>query len=258
MSNRTKNLLQAILFAILCWGVVILGYQLIAEDSVLKRIFILLGGQIPSGVIQFFIFLAFFWCLFEIIYLKKQIKEEEISYMLVNSINKLPNSNNEHLVLSPEDIRDIKIELIDLQKNQEYNYLLIDLLKKVCTKFRANKSISDLLSLTSEQTKINYTRAESSQSVIRFLIWSLPSIGFIGTILGIASALGLASQINEPDGLENITNALYLAFDTTLLALGLSIIVMWLFHDLQEKEEKFHVKMEEFVIENLINRIVLR
>ena len=113
------------------------------------------------------------------------------------------------------------------------------------------------MSIVSEQARLNLAKAESGQAIIRFLTWSLPSIGFIGTILGIANALSMANEASTSDGLEKITNALYLAFDTTLLALALSIVVMWLFNRLQEQEEHFHTHMEEFVLDNLVNRIVL-
>ncbi|MCB0644915.1 MAG: MotA/TolQ/ExbB proton channel family protein [Phaeodactylibacter sp.] len=261
MDTRSKNFLLAFAFALLTIGIAIVGYQLTAHSSSLKllnRILILAGGDFPGGIVQFFIFLAFYWCAFEINHFSKTISFERKAYGLVEGLENLPRRGDEHTVISPEDIRNLKLEVIDLHEQHGQEYLLTDLIKKACTKFRADKSISDVMSLVSEQTRINYARAESSQSVIRFLLWSMPSIGFIGTIMGIAGALSFAAEADSAEGLEKITNALYLAFDTTLLALALSIIAMWLFNRLQEKEELFHHKMEEYVIENLVNRIVLR
>lgn len=258
MDQRGKNLLKALVFAGLSFAIAIALYNISEDGSILNRIAILFGGQFPEGIIQLFIFITFYWCIFEIISSLNTVKEERKGYALLSKLSKLPTLNNEHWVMSPDDVRDLKLEIINLHKEQGKSYLITNLLKKACTKFRSDKSISDVLSVVSEQTRINFSKAESGQSLIRFLSWSLPSIGFIGTILGIAGALGLADQASTEEGLKAITNALYLAFDTTLLALGFSIIVMWLFHRLQEKEEILHTDMEEFVIENLINRIVLR
>ena len=58
-----------------------------------------------------------------------------------------------------------------------------------------------------------------------------------------------------PPPIEEITAALGVAFDTTLLALVLSLILMYVFHALQEKTEVLHQDIEEFVVENLINKI---
>ncbi len=52
-----------------------------------------------------------------------------------------------------------------------------------------------------------------------------------------------------------ITSTLGVAFDTTLISLILSIIIMWFFHGLQEKTDNLHATIKEYVMENLVNRI---
>jgi chemotaxis protein MotA len=76
----------------------------------------------------------------------------------------------------------------------------------------------------------------------------------VGTVLGISQALIIA---NSGD-MEKITALLGVAFDTTLVALLLSIVIMWYVHQLQEETDRFHSDLKEFVIENLINKIEVR
>lgn len=258
MANRNKNLLTALALAVITSAVAVFGLRLAPEGSLLERIFILLGGSLPGGTIQFLTYMAFYWCLLEIVSRQRFLREEEAGYAVVKKFRNFPDPENVHLVVPPESIRDLKIEVIDYQQRSGREYLITDIIKKACTKFRADQSISDVLSIVAEQARINLSKAESGQAMVRFLAWSLPSIGFIGTILGIAGALSIAGEASSEEGLARITSALYLAFDTTLIALGLSIVVMWFYHRLQEQEEQFHTRMEEFVIENLVNRIVLR
>lgn len=247
MKGRGKNLLLAIVFSTVIIVVVAAGYMLI-DQTTLKRIFQLLGGNMPSGIIQFVTFVAFFWGIFEINERSHKVKYESQSF----GLNLLP--EQEQWVLSPEDVKDLKIKMIDYEK--EHKFLMVDVIKKAATKFRANKSISDVMDIVSTQIRINMNRAESTQSVIRYLAWAIPSIGFIGTIMGIAQALGFADQVaDSPENLSIVTSYMYVAFDTTLLSLLLSIIMMWFFHALQEKEEDLHTRMEEYVIDNLVNRI---
>lgn len=248
MNQRIKNLLLAFVVASLLVIVLVAGFNLISNPTA-QRIFQIFGGDMPGGLVQYLTFIAFFWGIFEMQNLLNKIKYERQSL----NMNVLP--EQEQWVLSPDDVNELKIKMIDLEKN--HKYLIVDIIKKAATKFRADKSVSDVLSVVSSQIKINFSRAESKQSVIRYIAWAIPSLGFIGTILGIAQALGYAYQADTPEGLANITNSMYLAFDTTLVALLLSIIMMWVFHDLQEKEELLHTDMEDYLIENLVNRIHL-
>jgi hypothetical protein len=71
----------------------------------------------------------------------------------------------------------------------------------------------------------------------------VPSIGFVGTIIGISNALGIAHKIvtqqeQQEVVIQQITTQLAIAFDTTLVALLLSIPLMLAIHALSRHEEK--------------------
>lgn len=248
MKGRGKNLLLALLFSTIVIVVVAIGFNVLSAGTFGSRIFQILGGDLPSGIIQFLTYIAFFWGYFEINERVHKIKHEEKSF----DLKLLP--EQEHWVFSPDDLTELKVKMIEHQKN-DGDYLLVDIIKKATTKFRANKSISDVLDIVTSQVRINISRAESGQSVTRYLAWAIPSVGFIGTILGIAQSLSFADQADTEEGLALVTSAMYVAFDTTLVSLVLSIFLMWFFHSLQEREEDLHTNMEEYIIENLVNRI---
>ncbi|MBK8110412.1 MAG: hypothetical protein IPK46_08830 [Saprospiraceae bacterium] len=48
------------------------------------------------------------------------------------------------------------------------------------------------------------------------------------------------------------------AFSTTLVSVALSIVLMYFFTILQNKNDKLHTDNESYVLENLINRIYNR
>jgi chemotaxis protein MotA len=139
--------------------------------------------------------------------------------------------------------------LIEFDKKEKY--ILSDLLKKACTKFRTSGSLSELIDIVSIQIEVSQEKAEGDQSVIRYLSWVIPSLGFIGTVIGISQSLIYA---NSGD-MDKITSLLGVAFDTTLVALVLSVFLMWFVHQLQEETDRFHSDLKEFVIDNLINKI---
>ena len=239
---------MAIVISAVLVGLFVAGMQLV-ENETARRVFQLLGGNMPGGIIQFLSFMIFFWGFFEINDRSRRLKVER------NSIQMGLLPEKEHWVLSPTDVNDLKLKMINAEKEEKT--LLTSVIKKACTKFRANNSISDVIDVVTNQIKINSNKAEGGQSIIRFLAWALPSVGFIGTIMGIAQALGLADKASDPAVLGQITDAMYVAFDTTLVALLLNIFLMWFYHNLQETEDELHSDMEEYVMENLVNRIHL-
>ena len=61
-------------------------------------------------------------------------------------------------------------------------------------------------------------KQEAENSMIRYLIWAIPSIGFIGTVRGIGQALSQADQALAGD-ISGMTDSLGVAFNSTLVAL---------------------------------------
>lgn len=69
---------------------------------------------------------------------------------------------------------------------------------------------------------------DGSYSLLRFICWAIPILGFLGTVLGITEAVaGVTPEILE-QSLDKVTGGLAVAFDTTALALGLTMILMFL------------------------------
>ena len=84
-------------------------------------------------------------------------------------------------------------------------------------------------SISIENTKLvesvsNYL--EISTSVIRYISWAIPSIGFLGTVRGIGEALGQADEAINGN-IASMTQSLGVAFNSTFVALLLSIILMF-------------------------------
>lgn len=217
------------------------------NSPALYRILVLLGGDVMSGgYIQTLTYLAFFWSFFEVKEKLIVIARERKAFKM----NLIP--TGEKIVFMPSDINTLKFKLIEFEKKDKY--ILSDLLKKACTKFHTSKSLSELIDIVSIQVSVSQEKAEGDQSIIRYLTWVIPSIGFVGTVLGISQALIVA---NSGD-MDKITSLLGVAFDTTLIALILSIIIMWFVHKLQEETDRYHSDLKEFVIDNLINKIEIQ
>lgn len=242
LRNLTISAGIALLFTAIC--MILLAATNKENSPTLYRILILLGGDvINGGYIQGLTYFAFVWAWFEVREKLRVIARERKAFKL----NLIPTS--EKVVFMPADINNLKFKLIEFDKKEKY--ILSDLLKKACTKFRTSGSLSELIDIVSIQIEVSQEKAEGDQSVIRYLSWVIPSLGFIGTVIGISQSLIYA---NSGD-MEKITSLLGVAFDTTLVALVLSVFLMWFVHQLQEETDRFHSDLKEFVIDNLINKI---
>ncbi len=244
--KNMRNLTLSSGIALALGAILFIIFMMVNKQSSpnLSRFIVLLGGDLlGGGYIQLLTYFAFIWSWFE-------VKEKLIVIQRERKAFKLPliPTDSKHVFMA-QDINNLKFKIIEFEKKEKY--LLFDLIKKACTKFRTTGSIGELIDIVSIQVEVFQEKAESGQSVIRYLTWVIPSIGFVGTVIGISQSLVIA---NSGD-MNAITSALGVAFDTTLVALVLSIVIMWYVHELQEETDKFHSDLKEFVIENLINKI---
>jgi len=97
-------------------------------------------------------------------------------------------------------------------------------------------------------------RQESENSMIRYLIWAIPSIGFIGTVRGIGGALAQADQALAGD-ISGMTNSLGLAFNSTFVALLISILLMFMLHQLLRLQDGLVVDTQDYCERFLLKRI---
>ena len=105
--------------------------------------------------------------------------------------------------------------------------------------------------------------SESSYSVPRILVWAIPLLGFIGTVVGISKAVngfsgflqdaGDVEQIKE--GIGTVTGGLAVAFDTTLLALLLSVLVMIPLVLVERYESRLLLGIDIFINDKLLPRL---
>ena len=97
-------------------------------------------------------------------------------------------------------------------------------------------------------------RLEAENSMVRYLIWAIPSIGFIGTVRGIGQALSQADKALAGD-IAGMTDSLGVAFTSTFVALVISIGLMFLLHQLQRLQDGLLVDTQEYCDKFLLNRI---
>ncbi len=96
---------------------------------------------------------------------------------------------------------------------------------------RRNRSAVELDNELKHLADVDYERSQQGYVLANIIIWATPMLGFLGTVIGITQALGdldpsqLASDPQQ--AMNGLLAGLYIAFDTTALALTLSIVLMF-------------------------------
>jgi biopolymer transport protein ExbB/TolQ len=95
---------------------------------------------------------------------------------------------------------------------------------------------------------------EGSYSLIRFITWAIPILGFLGTVLGItASIQGVTPEVLE-HSLSQVTDGLALAFDATALGLGLTMLTMFLTFLVERLEQGILETVDRYADDQLAHR----
>ena len=77
---------------------------------------------------------------------------------------------------------------------------------------------------------------------IKYISWAIPSIGFIGTVRGIGEALSKAAEAIDGN-ITGMTASLGVAFNSTFVALLLSIFLMMFIVRLEHKQDNFIISL---------------
>jgi biopolymer transport protein ExbB/TolQ len=94
---------------------------------------------------------------------------------------------------------------------------------------------------------LDAARMQASYGLVRIVLWAIPILGFLGTVIGITMAISAFSPKDFDNSIRAMTQSLNVAFDTTAIALILCIPLMFV---------KFYVeRMEEQVLEAVDDRV---
>lgn len=162
---------------------------------------------------------------------------------------------DESLMLRAEDLGPIYRKIAG---DDGPEFFLQRLIKRCILQFQASRSVNQSNSLFNSSLELYQHEMELKYNMLRYLVWLIPTLGFIGTVVGIAFALDFAAGVEDPQDpalLAEISGRLGVAFYTTLLALIQSAILMFALHIAQGREEMALNKSGQYCLDNLINRL---
>jgi biopolymer transport protein ExbB/TolQ len=101
---------------------------------------------------------------------------------------------------------------------------------------------------------VDATRLHNGYALFRVIVWAIPILGFLGTVIGITMALnGLRPEALDESMLQ-VTTGLGVKFDTTALALAMSMLLMFIHFFVDRAENSLLEQVDEHVEADLASR----
>lgn len=146
-------------------------------------------------------------------------------------------------------------------KHERY-FRLQRVIRRIVQQFQISRSIDQANSLMNSSLELMQHEIELKYNMLRYLVWLIPTLGFIGTVVGIALALSAAGDMPDLDIASEVqawfammTTKLGVAFNTTLLALLMAAVLVFLLHIAQGKEEMALNNAGQYCLDYLVNRL---
>ncbi|RPH83667.1 MAG: MotA/TolQ/ExbB proton channel family protein [Planctomycetaceae bacterium] len=89
--------------------------------------------------------------------------------------------------------------------------------------------------------------AHDSFALVRIIVWAIPMLGFLGTVIGITQTLGGLDFTKGPEAVDQLKTGLYVAFDTTAIGLVFSVGAIFLQFPIERAEQRMLAEIDQRV-----------
>ena len=121
-------------------------------------------------------------------------------------------------------------------------------------RFKNTASVQHASDAISSSTESLAMQLEAGNSMIRYCIWAIPSIGFVGTVRGIGEALARAEQAVSGD-ISGMVDKLGVAFNSTLVSLLVSLVLMFFMHLLNNRQDQMVINTQASCERHLLSHL---
>lgn len=175
-------------------------------------------------------------------------------------IELIPVGNN--FALTSDTALDV-IKTLNESVDDPKRFVLFNRIERALLNLKNVGNLSDVSEMLRSQAENDESHMDSSYGLLSGIIWVIPILGFIGTVVGLSGAIGGfgavlntdASVSSLRDSLAPVTSNLGIAFDTTFVALVLAMIIQMLMTFLRKQEELFLDACRDYAHVNVISRL---
>jgi len=165
-------------------------------------------------------------------------------------------------VLSSATVNIVVDRIYDTVDDPRY-FVLFNRISIALSNLRNLGRVSDVDDILRSQAELNESALETSYAVLSGFVWAIPVLGFVGTVMGLSSAIGGFGEVLKSTqdmeaikgALQNVTGGLSIAFETTLEALVAALIIQLTITFLKKSEQEFLDDCTDYCARNVVNRL---
>jgi biopolymer transport protein ExbB/TolQ len=102
--------------------------------------------------------------------------------------------------------------------------------------------------------ELESVQINSGYSMVRIIIWAIPILGLLGTVIGITIAVANLNPETLEQSMTKVTHGLGVAFDHTATALSLTMLLMFCKSGVERVEDHLLARVDARVSEELVGR----
>lgn len=129
--------------------------------------------------------------------------------------------------------------------------MLVRRICEACSYIKARNTADGLDQHLNYLAEVAVSRLSDSYALLRTIIWAVPILGFLGTVIGITMAIANVTPDQLDSSLSEVTAGLAVAFDTTALSLALSMILVFGSFIVERLEHQVLDAIEDFAIRRI-------
>jgi biopolymer transport protein ExbB/TolQ len=145
-------------------------------------------------------------------------------------------------------------------------FILLNRIDRALSNLQNIGGVSDVSTILKAQSENDENQVASSYAIIHAMIWAIPVLGFVGTVLGLSmairkftDALSGTTDINQiKEHLKEVTAGLSTAFECTLVGLAFALLLHLLSDLVQQKETDFLDECNDYCHAHVVSKLRVR
>jgi len=211
-------------------------------------------GKLLIGPEQAVCYLCFTWAGLILVRRYFEVRRQRTAF----HYDLLPTDEGARIL--PEDARPLARK-VDQVMTRHGSTILANMIRLGLGKYAISKSGPDVAEVVRNQADVEQSRFVATMGTVNYLAWAIPAVGFLGTVRGLAGAMGL-SRAKDQDVqeyidkyIDQVKDHLGTAFDCTFVALALSLVLMYILHSIQRSEDTLVIDCQDYCQEHLLLRL---
>jgi biopolymer transport protein ExbB/TolQ len=143
------------------------------------------------------------------------------------------------------------------------HFVLLNRIDRALSNFKNIGQVNDVSAILRAQAENDEDQVASSYTVVNGLVWAIPVLGFIGTVLGLSLAIGRFTGTLQAGGdlvqirnsLQGVTGGLATAFESTLVALTFTLILQLVITFHQKLEMGFLDECNDYCHSHIVSKL---